>query len=73
MAGKPDYRVKALNKNTEEKGELGVAWKNPEGHITIVFNPFVVVPTGKDFVITMFPNTPFPGSSKQGEQEEIPF
>ena len=64
---KPDYRIACLNKTNEESGNIGVAWNNPEGHITIVFNPFVTVPTGKDFVITMFPNSP------ERDQGEIPF
>jgi len=68
MAGKPNYRIRALNKHTEAQGELGVAWDNPEGHITIVFNPFVQVPTGKEFVITMFPI-----KRNANGQEEIPF
>lgn len=64
---KPDYRIACLNKTNEERGNIGAAWDNPEGHITIVFNPFVTVPTGKDFVITMFRNDP------KDAQGEIPF
>lgn len=56
MAGRrPDYRLKALNKVTEAKGELGAAWLNPEGHISIVLNPFVMVPNSPDIVLTLFP------------------
>ena len=57
MAGrKPDYRIAAMNKVTDEKGNIGAAWVNPEGTISLVFDPWVVVPRGKEIVITMFPN-----------------
>lgn len=58
MARKPDYRVRALNKETDEKGTLGAAWTNTDGTISIVFDPFVRVPVGKNFVITLFPEKP---------------
>lgn len=60
---RPDYRIAALNKETDAKGNIGVAWKNEDGSIGVVFNPFVTVPVGNNFVITMFPNEPF----KEGE------
>lgn len=57
MAGRPpDYRIKALNKNTDETDYIGAAWINDNNVISLVFNPFVTVPTGKDFVISLFPN-----------------
>ncbi len=56
MTGKPDYRIRALNKVTDAQGDIGVAWKNEgEKYISLVFNPFVTVPVGPDYVITMFP------------------
>lgn len=51
----PDYEIRALNKETQEKANIGAAWKKPDGSITLVFNPFVTVPTGKKFAITAFP------------------
>lgn len=54
---KPDYRIAALNKVTDEKNpHIGAGWLNPDGSISIVFNPWVTVPTGKDIVITLFRN-----------------
>lgn len=55
MAKQPDYVIKALDKVTNEKGKIGAAWKNDDGRITIIFDAFVKVSVGKDFVITAFP------------------
>lgn len=55
MSRKPDYNFRALNKATEERGRLGAAWNNQDGSITVVIDPFVVVPTGKQFLLTLFP------------------
>lgn len=38
---KPDYKVSALNKDTEEKGPVGVAWINEDKSISIKLNSFV--------------------------------
>lgn len=87
MSGrKPDYKIHALNKITEAKGEIGAAWANPDGTITLVFNAFVAVPVSGDVVITMFKNVPKEErqphkqplqvvSERYGgsEQDEIPF
>lgn len=51
---KPDYIIKAMDKVTKEKGEIGVAWMNLNGSISIRFNRFVVVPTGAEYIITAF-------------------
>lgn len=56
MSGrKPEYRIGALNKVTEERGRIGAGWVNPDGSISLVFDPFTTVPVGRDYVITMFP------------------
>lgn len=55
MARKPDYRVAALNKKTDVKGNVGGAWINDDGSITIVFNAFTVIEGGKDMLVTLFP------------------
>ncbi len=56
MTGRlPDYRIKALNKDTDERDYIGAAWQNDDGSIGLKFNPFVVVPVGSDFAITLFP------------------
>lgn len=54
MSRKPDYRVCALNKITEARGDIGAAWINPDGSINVVFNPFVNVPSNKEILITLF-------------------
>lgn len=52
---KPDYRLKFLNKVTEEKGEIGGAWINPDGSITIVLDPKVLIHQTTAEVLTLFP------------------
>ena len=52
---KPDYQVSALNKGTENKGNVGAAWKNDNGTISIVLNKFVVLNQADDLLITLFP------------------
>lgn len=78
MARKPNFRVAALNKVTDERGNIGAAWSNPDGTISIRFDPWVTVPQGKDIVITMFPTkeetegNPSKKRTKKS-QIEIPF
>lgn len=54
---KPDYRIAALNKVTDEKqARIGAAWVNPDGSISLVFDPFVTVPVGlRDYDVPTFP------------------
>ena len=59
MATTPDYRIGVLNKDTEERASnVGAGWLNADGSISVVINPYVVLPTGKQYVITMFPEKP---------------
>lgn len=51
---KPDYRLKFLNKDTDEKGELGAAWKNEDGSISIVLNAKVTISQNEMEVLTLF-------------------
>ena len=55
MARKPDYRVAAMNKQTDMKSNIGAAWINEDKSISIVLNAFVVISGGKDILITLFP------------------
>lgn len=80
VSGPPDYKISALNKDTREKGEIGAGWMNPDGSISISFNPFVIVPVGKAFALRLFPTTrpeaapnPVPPSLRVVEDEELPF
>lgn len=52
---KPDYRVKAMNKETNEKNTIGAAWLNPDRSISMVLDPFIVMSANKNLVITIFP------------------
>lgn len=52
---KPDYRLKGLNKVTNEKYILGAGWKNDDGSVTVVLNDFVVITSTKDLLLTLFP------------------
>ena len=51
---KPDYIIKAIYKPTGMKGRVGVAWKNDDNFISVVFDPWVNLTD--NFVVTMFPN-----------------
>lgn len=52
----PDYQVKALNKRTDEKGKIGVAWINEDKSITMVLHGFITIEADRDVIITLFPN-----------------
>ena len=57
MARKPDYRVGAMNKETDVKAyRVGGAWKNDNGTITVILDAFVIFPGGPDTLLTLFPN-----------------
>lgn len=51
---RPDYRVMALDKDTEERGEVGAGWLKEDGSIYIKFNPFVTVPVGYRFSVNSY-------------------
>lgn len=54
---KPDWRLSGLDKNSEVKGNIGVAWTKPDGSISIKLNPFVMLNGANDgLVLTLFPN-----------------
>jgi hypothetical protein len=52
---KPDYRVRVLHKTTNNKATVGAAWRNEDGSISIVFNPYVALPYDPDLVVRLFP------------------
>jgi hypothetical protein len=54
---KPTHRLKFLNKVTEERGEVGDGWLNPDGSVSIVLNPFVTLTQSKDIDLRLFPVT----------------
>ena len=56
MSHYPDFRVAALNKTTNEKSNIGAAWTNEDGTISIVLSSFIVIHAEKALLITLFPN-----------------
>ncbi len=53
---RPDYKVSALSRSSEHKGNIGVAWVNQDGTVSIKLNPFTVLSAAQDLLITLFPN-----------------
>ena len=51
----PDYNVKAMNKTTGEKARIGAGWLNEDGTISIVLNPFTILESKPELLITIFP------------------
>ena len=44
MSGRqPDYRVRAMNKETDGRTEVGAAWTNEDGSIRVVINPYITL------------------------------
>lgn len=55
MAKRPDYRLKLLNKETDEKNmNAGAGWENPDGSISITLAPCVHLKRDVH-AITLFP------------------
>lgn len=53
-ARKPDYRLKALNKDTDERNTIGAAWLNADGSISISLEAFIVLQASPHLVLTLF-------------------
>jgi len=73
---KPDYVLKVLNKETDRKGEVGAAWKNNNGSISVRLNPCVILTSDAAHVYTLFPySEKAPGRNPlRGEPEDdLPF
>ncbi len=52
----PDYRVAALRKSTQDNnGNIGVAWVDEKGRISVKLDSFVVLEGGPDLVLSLFP------------------
>lgn len=56
MSRKPDYRFAAMNKSTDEKNNVGAAWVNPDGTISVALDSFIQLTASKNLVLTLFPN-----------------
>jgi hypothetical protein len=67
MAGKPpDYNVSAIVRDTDIKGNIGVAWKSDkdDGRISIKLHGFVHLVASPDLYITLFPRDADEGRSR---------
>lgn len=54
---RPDFRVTALDRKTEHKGEIGVAWLEADGSISVRLNFLTVIDMRtQDLIIKMWPN-----------------
>ena len=51
---RPDYVIKALNKDTDQRAPIGAGWLKEDGSIYLKFNPFVTIDGGANVVITAF-------------------
>lgn len=54
---RPDYDIKALNKETQQRMKIGAAWLRDDGsgQIYIKLEPFVVLRGEVDMAITAYP------------------
>lgn len=51
---KPTHILKVLEKTTDHRTEVGVAWQNKDGSLTISLNPCIVLAPNQNHVITLF-------------------
>jgi hypothetical protein len=58
---KPDYNLAVMNKTTSEKNNnIGVAWKNDNGQISIKLHSFITLTGSTEILLTLFPATDKP-------------
>lgn len=68
---RPDYVISVLDKDTDEKGEVGAAWINDDGSIGIKFNPFIEhIPHGDRYAISLFSNNRDDDRRQRSRDEE---
>lgn len=51
----PDYSISLLNKETDQRAYVGVAWLKEEGRISIKLNLGTVLTSDPNLIITLFP------------------
>lgn len=62
---KPDFRVGALNRETDEKNSrVGGAWKNPDGTIDLRLDDFITITGSKSLYLRLWPNADQPYTTK---------
>jgi hypothetical protein len=65
-AMKPTHRLKALNKLTNNRCEVGAGWLNANGSISVRLNPCIVLRYDPEIVITLFPVDREPSHDAEG-------
>jgi hypothetical protein len=55
IARPPDYVLKFQNKRTGQKGRVGAAWLNPNGNLSLILDPKIVLTSDPDEQLTLFP------------------
>lgn len=69
---RPDYSVSFIMRGDDsQKGNIGVAWKNDNGRISIKLNPKVVLEWHPDLFITLFPEDG--QKQRNNDDDDIPF
>jgi hypothetical protein len=51
---KPDWELRYLNKDTDEKSQAGVGWNNDDGSIRIKLNARIMLIGEKSCILTLF-------------------
>ena len=65
MGKKPDYSLAWMDKDTGDKGNIGAAWQNDDGTISIKLNACVYLAQGSNIRITLFPANWQSGSGRK--------
>ena len=51
----PTHRMSAYHKDSKARTEVGAAWLNADGSITIILNPCVILTRDPDILLKLFP------------------
>jgi hypothetical protein len=57
MSRKPDFNLKAMRRDTDQKNRVGAGWFNEDGSISIVLDSFIVLESHPQLILTLFPRT----------------
>jgi hypothetical protein len=67
---RPDWELRYLNKDTDEKGQVGVGWNNEDGSIRVRLNTRVTLCAGPECILTLFKFRDYqgiPAGTKRGD------
>ena len=78
---RPDYELKAWHKTSNASGEVGAAWNNEDGSLSLVLNPGCMLMFDPEIKLRLFPNEyknketnpTTPGKSKNIDGTLAPF